>query len=155
MSAPTLVPLPESDKSVLWSDLQDYIRELAQFDRSVPPQGLYAYPGFDMLWCEPGRWLFWAKLDGEIAGFAIVHSADGVTDMTDFYIRPAYRRRGVGLEFARLVVARFSGSWTLSQFKAKTDSIAFWRSVIGMRSFAEHEYTSVNGNARVRQSFVS
>jgi len=154
MIAPELVPIPESDKPELWNDLQDYITELAPFDRALAPQGRYEYPGFDALWCEPGRSLFWVKLDGEIAGFAIVHSADGVTDMSDFYIRPTYRRRGVGFEFARAVIAQFPGPWTLTQYKAKADSIAFWRAVIGDRPFEELEYTSVNGNARVKQAFV-
>jgi predicted acetyltransferase len=155
MTAPVLVPILESEKSELWNDLQDYIAELAPFDRALAPQGPYEYPGFDALWHEQERTLFWAKVDGEIAGFAIVHSANGVADMSDFYIRPTYRRRGAGFAFARAVITRFLGPWTLTQYKAKADSIAFWRSVIGERPFTELDYTSVNGNARVKQSFVS
>ena len=153
MSAPELAPIPEADKSILADDLQHYISELAPYDCTLAPQGPYEYPGFDNLWSE--RSLFWAMLDGEIAGFAIVHSEDGVTDMSDFYIRPAYRRRGVGFDFAREVIARFPGRWTLTQYKAKTDSIAFWRAVIGERPFTKEDYVSVNGNKRVKQSFYS
>jgi predicted acetyltransferase len=75
--------------------------------------------------------------------------------MQDFYIRPAYRRRNAGLEFARAVIARFPGAWTLTQYKAKTDSIAFWRTVIDELPFTEEDYTSANGNPRVKQSFVA
>jgi predicted acetyltransferase len=153
MSAPELVPIPESDKSILWNDLQDYIAELAPFDRALAPHGPYDYPGFETLWRD--RTLFWAKLDGEIAGFAIVQSEGGLTEMSDFYIRPAYRRHRIGRTFALAVIARFPGSWMLTQYKAKADSIAFWRSVIGERPFAQLEYTSVNGNERVKQTFVS
>ena len=155
MSAPELVPIPEADKSILADDLQHYIAELAPFDRALPPCGPYEYPGFDTLWNEQGRSLFWAKLDGEIAGFAIVHSMNGVTDMSDFYIRPAYRRHRIGRTVALSIISRFPGLWTLTQYKAKADSIAFWRSVIGERPFTELDYTSVNGNARVKQSFTS
>ena len=98
--------------------------------------------------------MFWAKLDGEIAGFAIVQFENGVTDMEDFCIRPAYRRRGAGLGFARAVIARFPGPRTLTRYKAKADSIAFWRTVIGERPFTEEDYISANGNPRVKQSFV-
>ena len=153
MTAPDLVPIPESDKSILANDLQHYISELAPFDRALPPHGPYEYPDFETLWRV--RSLFWAVIDGEIAGFAIVHAGDGVTDMADFYIRPAFRRHRIGRAFALAVIARFPGAWTLTQYKAKTDSIAFWRSVIGERPFTEHDYTSVNGNARVKQSFVA
>jgi predicted acetyltransferase len=155
MSAPVLVPIPESDKSILWNDLQDYIAELAPFDRVLPLRGPYEYPEFDHLWSDGVRSLFWARLDGEIAGFAIVHPEDGITDMADFYIRPAYRRHRIGRMFALSVIARFPGRWTLTQYKAKADSIAFWRSVIGERPFTERDYVSVNGNARVKQAFVA
>ena len=155
MVAPVLVPIPESDRQELSNDLQNYIAELAPFDRSLPEQGPYEYPDFDKLWSDPGRSLFWAEVDGEIAGFAIVQVENGATDMEDFYIRPAYRRRGAGLEFARAVIARFPGPWTLTQYKAKADSIAFWRSVIGERPFTEKDYISANGNLRLKQSFVA
>ena len=153
MTAPVLAPIPEADKAVLADDLQHYISELAPFDRALAPVGPYEYPGFDNLWRE--RSLFWAMFDGAVAGFAIVHSRNGTTDMSDFYIRPAFRRRGLGLAFAHAVIARFPGRWTLTQYKAQADSIAFWKSVIGERPFTEECYISVNGNARVRQSFVA
>ncbi|HTT99793.1 MAG TPA: GNAT family N-acetyltransferase [Rhizomicrobium sp.] len=155
MIAPELVPIPESDKSILANDLQHYIAELAPYDRALPKQGPYEYPGFDTLWSDGTRALFWARLNGEIAGFAIVHPENGVTDMADFYIRPAFRRHRVGRAFALAVIARFPGPWTLTQYKAKADSIAFWRSVIGERPFAEEDYVSANGNPRVKQSFVA
>ena len=155
MSAPELVPIPESDKEILWNDLQDYIAELAPFDRALAPQGPYAYPGFVTFWSDQKRTLFWAKLDGDIAGFAIVNPENGVTDMADFYIRPAFRRHRIGRRFALAVLARFPGPWTLTQYKAKADSIAFWRAVIGERPFAEQDYISANGNPRVKQSFTA
>lgn len=154
MTTPELVPILETEKSTLWDDLQDYIAELAPFDRVLPLVGPYEYPDFDRLWSGGVRSLFWAKLDGVIAGFAIVHPENGTTDMSDFYIRPAYRRHRIGRAFALSVIARYPGPWTLTQYKAKTDSIAFWRSVIGARPFTEQDYTSANGNARVKQSFV-
>ncbi len=97
MAAPIPVPIPEADRQALWNELQNYIAELAPFDRSLAPQGPYAYPDFDRLWSDPGRSLFWSMLDGEIAGLAIVQIENGVADMEDFSIRPAYRRRGAGL----------------------------------------------------------
>ena len=155
MTEPVPLPIPESDGSILADDLQHYIAELAPFDRALAAQGPYEYPGFDTLWRDPARSLFWAMLDGKVAGFAIVHAQGCATDMADFYIRPAYRRQGIGIEFARSVIALFPGTWTLTQYSAKADSIAFWRSVIGERSFTEQGYVSVNGNARVKQTFVS
>ena len=47
MVAPVLVPIPESDRQALWNELQNYIADLAPFDRSLPGQGPYEYPDFD------------------------------------------------------------------------------------------------------------
>jgi len=46
MAAPVLVPIPESDRQELWNELQNYIAELAPFDRALAPQGPVRVPGF-------------------------------------------------------------------------------------------------------------
>jgi len=75
--------------------------------------------------------------------------------MEDFYIRPAYRRRGAGLGFARAVIARFPGPWTLTQYKAKTDSIAFWRTVSASGLSRKKTTSAPTAIRGVKQSFVA
>jgi predicted acetyltransferase len=136
--------------------LSDYIRELAAYDPSlVTADGVYDYPVPEQYWTQPSHRPFWLKADGEAAGFALVLRApDGRTEMAEFYVRPEFRRRGVGLFGARAVIADFSGPWELSEYLANPGSIAFWRKVLEGRIFAEHEYISERGNRRIAQRFV-
>ncbi len=100
------------------------------------------------------RWPFWAKADGAVAGFALVRRMeDGTMEMAEFYTRPEFRRSGVGLVFARDLIARFAGAWELSEYQANPGAIAFWRRVIAGRAYTEREYISANGNPRIEQRF--
>jgi len=154
--ASEVVPVLEAEKPLLWSLLQDYIREMSAYDPSIEAvDGVYEYAYFDLYWIEPDRWPFWLKADGENAGFALVRrDADGHTEIAEFYVRPEYRRSRVGLESARALIAKFPGPWELSEYLANTGAIAFWRKVLEGRSFSEHEYISNEGNPRIAQRFV-
>lgn len=156
MSAVEIVAIPEDERPALWLLLQDYIREMASYDPSIRPaeDGAYEYPWLDAYWHDATRWAFWAKAHGEIACFALVRKLDdSVTEMAEFYTRPDFRRTGVGLAFARELIARFPGAWELSEYRANTGAIAFWRKVIDGRTYTEHEYVSANGNPRIAQYF--
>ena len=153
MSVVEIVSIPRSEKPILERDMQDYIAEFLPYDPAIPREPPYIYPVLDAYWWNAGHWPFWAKVDGAIAGFALLRAADGVTEMAEFYVRPAFRRNGLGLTFARMLIARFPGRWTVSQYQAKTDAVAFWHRVLDGRAFTERDYLSANGNARVEQAF--
>jgi predicted acetyltransferase len=95
------------------------------------------------------------KVDGVVGGFALVRrTAEGAMEMAEFYILPGHRRGGIGLQFARALIARFAGRWNISQYKANAGAVNFWRRVVEGRTFTEHDYVSDNGNARIAQSFT-
>ena len=87
--------------------------------------------------CEPGgaRHAFLLRVDGALAGFAIVDSCsclDGdpaVFDMAEFFVARRYRRRGVGAAAAAAVLARFPGRWEIRQTTSNPGATAFWREV--------------------------
>src|SRR6201999_3179054 len=68
-----IVPIPVSDKALLWDELQKYILELTQWGTHQPIDGVFPYPWFDLYWTEPNRFAFWSYVDGVRAGFALVH----------------------------------------------------------------------------------
>jgi len=152
----TIEAIPESDKTILWHDLQEYIGELSVFDPSVRVvDGVYGYSYFDDYWRDNDRYPFWLRVGGQIAGFALLRrTQEGPMEMAEFYVRPAFRRTGVGLECARELIARFSGHWIISQYSASKGAVAFWHKVIVDRNFNERHYVSENGNPRNEQRFI-
>jgi predicted acetyltransferase len=151
-----VTPILEVEKPQLRLLLSDYIRELSAYDPSlVTADGVYDYPPPDLYWRESTHRPFWLRVDGEAAGFALVRRmAEGHTEMAEFYVRPEFRRRGVGLVAARAVIADFPGPWELSEYLANPGSVAFWRTVLEGRAFTEHQYVSERGNQRIAQRFV-
>src|SRR5258706_10762854 len=113
--------VPASEREALFSDLQHYLRELMQYGNFAPENGVFAYPWFDAYWQEAERWPFWVLANGERAGFALVRrDEDGCVEMAEFYIRPTHRRAGVGVAFARQLLARVPGVWIISEYRANS-----------------------------------
>jgi predicted acetyltransferase len=148
-----LVPVPQVDKNLLWDELQKYIGELTQFGTHRPVDGVFEYPWFDLYWTEANRFPFWAVVDGVRTGFALVHR-EARTEMAEFYSFEPFRRTGLALDFARQILRRFPGPWTLSEYRAHTAAVAFWHKVIADYPFAERVYVGGQGKERLEQTFV-
>ncbi len=148
-----LVPVPASDKPLLWDALQKYIAELMAFGTHRPVDGVFQYPWFELYWREANRFPFWAYAGGARAGFALVHREER-TEMAEFYTFEDYRRSGIGLDFARQILKRFPGPWTLSEYRAHGAAVAFWHKVIADYPFAERVYVGGQGKERLEQTFV-
>jgi len=119
-----------SEKPQLWQDLQEYLAELSRIS-GLPLRGEIPYRYFDLYWQEPDRWPFWIKSQDKIAGFALIRKReDGVFSMAEFYVKPAYRRGGIGTAAARALFARFEGRWHVSEFTKNSPAIAFWRQTL-------------------------
>ncbi|MBV9332263.1 MAG: hypothetical protein JOZ55_11985 [Alphaproteobacteria bacterium] len=71
--------------------------------------------------------------------------------MAEFYVMPGFRRRNVGLSFARQLLVRFPGPWEISEYQANTGAIAFWRRVLEPYDYREESYTGASGKPRLRQ----
>lgn len=147
-----ILAAPHADKPAFWEMLQDYIQDMTAYVDVPRVDGAFAYPYFDLYWSDANRWPFWAMVDGERVGFALVRrEADGTVHMAEFYIQREHRRAGIGLPFARDVMKRFPGTWILSEFISNTPAIAFWRRVIGDWTFSERLYTGPSGIERMEQ----
>ena len=148
-----VVPVPFSDKELLWNELQKYIAELMEFGTHKPVDGVFAYPWFDLYWSEPNRFPFWAYVDGKRAAFALVQCEER-TEMAEFYSFPLFRRSGIALDFARQILKRFPGPWTLSEYRAHSAAVSFWHKVIAGYPYDERIYVGGQGKERLEQRFV-
>jgi predicted acetyltransferase len=95
----------------------------------VGDDGTYGYRFLDRYWSEPDRHPFLFRVDGRLAGFALVRSGPP-HDMAEFFVLRKYRRSGVGRDAARAVFARFPGEWQVREQFENTGAIAFWRDAI-------------------------
>ena len=147
------------ERDVLWRYLQFYIYDMSRFTGAQPDDGVFPYRQFDAYWREGDlRSALWAKVGSEIAGFALVRfdADEGCREMAEFFIANRWRRRGIGLSFARRVLARFPGPWRLHELANNDAAIAFWHRVLdGFAPYAEAPLARADGIARIEQRFVA
>lgn len=145
----------ESAKPAIAALLQPYMRELsAWFAPDQPVREQYEYPYLDAYWREPGeRFPFLIMSDGDVAGFAFVnrHSRLGNSDVhniAEFYVRPQYRRHGIGCSAAKEILRRFPGRWEVGILHGNEPAGRFWQRAIAAvaEGPVEHHHTdSWNG----------
>ncbi len=97
--------------------------------------------------------------DEQPAGFALVsrpprHQRQEFDFcMSEFFIVPASRRRGIGRSAAHLIFNRFSGTWLVTEFLHNKAAVAFWRATVADYTSGQYRETLVHGE--VRQLFRS
>jgi predicted acetyltransferase len=97
----------------------------------------------------------------DLVGFALVTRpripAAGETaadfHMSEFFVRKAHRREGIGRNAATLIFDRFAGEWEIVEYQRHPGSIAFWRRVL--TTYAKGKFTERSRNGEVRQRFSS
>jgi predicted acetyltransferase len=139
MTAPAirLAPVGLADKPALWEMMAEYLVEHA---RKVDPAGgqdPLAYDYFDLYWTEPARRPYWIEQADAHAGFVLVNawSPSGLGaqhSIAEFCVAASWRRRGLGLEAARLAFTAHPGLWELQVFRGNDEGLAFWpRAIAG------------------------
>ena len=152
---PDVVAVPLSEKADLWTMFQRYARELASMATGKSVKGEVSYPTFDNYWREDRHWPFWAMHNGERIGFALIRFAPerNAMQIAEFYILPEFRRDGAGLSFARALMERHPGPWTMRQMAVNTVAVAFWRGVAKPYGFTETRYVD-KGIERIEQALT-
>lgn len=140
MSGPYVEVIHASDESyrtVLGNLFALYVYDFSEYTGAdVHDSGSYEVRQADY-WNDafPHRYL--AKVDGKIAGFALVRRGSPLDDdagasyVEEFFVLRKYRRRGVGRALARHVFAAFRGRWQVAVLRNNTPAQAFWRVTIG------------------------
>lgn len=156
------------DKVILRNLMQLYRYDYTEFEPDdLDDHGLFNYNYLDYYWVEPGRYSFLVRVEGKLAGFALVRTLEADADngarysMAEFFIMRGFRRRGVGRTVAREVFGRLPGQWSVHQDTTNSGAIAFWRQVIGEYTGGHYEETyreEIEGRRPRRhlvQTFVS
>ena len=135
-----LVAVQRDEKEILRNLMEKYDYELSQYGGDdVNKLGLYGFDYLDNYWQDGAkRWAFFIKVNGKLAGFAMIISDyfyldDKETDyvMSDFFVMYKYRNAGVGKFAANYLFGIFKGVWQLNTIDKNISSVEFWKKVVG------------------------
>ncbi|HEX7665005.1 MAG TPA: GNAT family N-acetyltransferase [Polyangiaceae bacterium] len=128
----TVDPIRAGEESALAALLQLYVYDFsAMLGLELGEDGRYATPSTE------GRDAFLIRVDGKLAGFALIAHVsrltgeEGVHDVAEFFVVARHRRNRVGERAASLLFDRFPGRWEVREKSENERAIAFWRRAIG------------------------
>ncbi|MEM6298688.1 MAG: GNAT family N-acetyltransferase [Bacteroidota bacterium] len=145
----------ESEKPILEGLLYTYFTELG--DSAAIPDGSLDYPYLPSYWLDSNRTPLFILSEAQIAGSAllndyiIIKAFNAQCAIAEFYIRPEFRRKGIGKSAAFQIFDRYGDSWEVKQLAENETSTLFWRSVIS--DYTKGEFEEVNLNNQIIQLF--
>lgn len=146
-----------SDNDCTWirAAYRDYLSELSASRSGIMPgSGEWQSRDDEFLagWFrDPAAQPFVILVNGARAGFAVVTrlpaSPRGEADfrMSEFFVLPGARGRGVGALAATLLFSRFEGAWEVLEDENNRAALAFWRRVIGAQVAGRYRETREAG----------
>ena len=148
-----LIAATQADESVLANLIELYSHDLSDvFELELGANGRYGYSKLSLYWTEKDRrFAFLIKVNGLIAGFALVTRGSPVSDdpnvldLAEFFIVRRYRRQGLGDRVARTIWDRFAGQWTVRVSVANRGGCEFWQNLIGEYTAGKYEEYSRPG----------
>lgn len=153
----------DDDRAWIRAVYGDYVSELSVARSGIFPQSAEWRSRDDELladWIrDPAAYPFVILSDGVRAGFARVTRlpawprGGAEFRMSEFYIAPAARRRGVGARAAMVLFSRFEGEWEVLEDAGNRAALAFWRRVIAVQ--AAGRFTETREGNEIRQRFRS
>ena len=133
----TLSHASKAERPTLDNLMQLYIYDWSELrPLDVGDDGRFPDYPLDAYWQDSWRHPLLLRVDGRLAGFALVSEgsrltgAPGVFDMAEFFVMRRFRRKRVGLAAAAAAFDRFKGPWEIRQHDENTAATAFWRSAI-------------------------
>ncbi len=134
-----------ADKSKMRNLLELYKYDFSEFDPEddVNENGLYEYRYLDHYWTEDGRYPFLLRVDGKLAGLALIRRLhypghESAYEMAEFFVLKKYRRTGMGQLAAKELFDRFPGTWKVAVMESNLPAKLFWQKIIAQ--YAQSNY---------------
>ena len=133
----TLHLMPVEEKALLVRLMELYNYEFSAFSHDdISEYGYYGYDHIDDYWNEEGRFPYLIRVDGKIAGFALIcphcdyrKEADARC-FGEFFVMLKYRKMGVGKQVAMRLFDRHRGPWEVCYWKNNVPAGRFWTKVV-------------------------
>jgi predicted acetyltransferase len=127
---------PEQE-AILGNLLELYIHDFSELrDFDLGPDGRFGYGPLPLYWSDPDRHPFLVRIDGKLAGFALVKRGSEVSgsktvwDMAEFFVIRGYRRRGFGTQVTHELWKRLPGLWEIRVMQSNVPACHFWARAI-------------------------
>ena len=134
--ASTIRPIRPGERAAVRRLVQLYLYDLGGDRWRVEADGSFAPASWHKrFWAKRGKHHFVIRVDGRLAGFALVgdragFAGEGVREISEFFVLRKYRRRRVGARAARLLFTRFPGRWEVAELVWNVTAQRFWRRLI-------------------------
>ena len=132
-----LDPVLEAQAAVLRNLFELYVYDFSeQLPIDVQASGRFELAPGDQWWTVENHFPFFIRVDGKLAGFALVRRGSRVTgaldtmDVAEFFVLRGKRRQGVGREAARALLAAFPGPWEIRVRRTNGVASRFWSAAI-------------------------
>lgn len=132
-----LDPALREHAPILANLLELYAHDFSEFHTlAIGADGKFGYKSLPLYWSEPNRHPFFVRVDGRLAGLALVKRGSEITgdptvwDMAEFFILRGCRRRGIGTLAAHEVWGCFPGYWEVRVMQSNFFANLFWERAI-------------------------
>lgn len=139
-------PIMIEQKSVFMQMMELYEYDFSEFSGAdLNEYGYFGYSRIDDYWNEEGRYPFFIRADGKLAGLVLVRSCCEHThlanphNIAEFFVMKKYRRKGVGKAAAMKIFDRFPGGWEISQWQNNLPAQRFWKQVVNEYTNGKYE----------------
>lgn len=147
----TLCKATRDDKNTIQNLGRFYVYEMSRYcgflsGWETPPNGLFECRDFSCYCEESDRYPFLIKVDGELAGFALINKLGTTPDVDwnvgEFFIVSKFQGKGIGRYVAEQLFSQFQGIWETAQMPENQAAISFWEKVVAHYTQGEFEKRS-------------
>lgn len=146
--------VPQLEHPELADAMRPYLVELGGIKGDQAEATSLDYSYLPLYWTEPGREAYWLEEQGSRAGFALINRhtfvRSGAWSVSEFYVAPPWRRKGVGRQAAYALLALHPGWWEIGILPGHIAALSFWTTVLegcsGVRPTRFQPGTVVDGD---------
>jgi predicted acetyltransferase len=132
-----LDPALREHAPILANLLELYAHDFSEFHSlDIGADGRFGYKSLPLYWSEPDRYPFLFRVDGKLAGLALVKRGSEISgdptvwDMAEFFVLRGCRRCGIGTLATQEVWRRFPGLWEVRVMQSNLLAHLFWERAI-------------------------
>ena len=123
---------PYEDKSLLANLLELYNHDMSEFygDLRLNEHGRFGYRWLDHYWTDAERFPYLVRVDGMLAGFALVRIDKGVRQIAEFFVLRRFRRQSIATTASQMAFANHPGRWEVRHASANEAAAVLWQKAV-------------------------